>query len=160
LSSFIPTPDVGQAIESARTDWEALKSTFLVMGLSEYITFRGLEVGFKFAADFAKSNPQGFLRAAKATRGVSQGWGIFSLGFSFYIAREEGWKTTNVIDIVGDGFAVVFAVFGLGWFAGNLISEMFTGKSLSENFVDIFTNRSGTPVNVDIFPTLFQFSGH
>lgn len=54
---------------------------------------------------------------------------------------KKGWQIHNTIDIVADGISLipgVGEVFGTVWFVSNLVSEISTGKSLSEHIEHAF----------------------
>jgi len=124
-------------LELAAKVWETTAVTYET-------TIQGVAAGQKLANTLLKTSIKAVSLESKAVSGTM---GLVSIGFTVADAAVGGeWQNHHTADVLVSVAEVGLALFettspigwafGAGMFIGNLISEHYTGKSITENLFD------------------------
>jgi RHS repeat-associated protein len=125
--------------------WELANKVWEVTAFSTETTLEGINGAQKLAKVLSGSNMEAI---SLESRTLTASMGVLSIGLNVAkgLSNEDGWHASNTADIginvveIGLGLfeatSPIGWIFGAGMFVGNMISEHYTGKSITENLFD------------------------
>jgi hypothetical protein len=145
VSSYLSNLDGYTGVPNAggESGLKIASQVFETTAISYETTVQGVEGAVALSNKISGTALQGVELGSK---GLSVGLGIVSAGFTVANAAQNGWQNHHTADLLvtaaETGLALFEATNPIGWglalgmFIGNMVSEHYTGKSITQNLFD------------------------